>query len=41
MTQNRKDKVIMKDKDEIIKESEVIFVDYGLGDFNKVGFAIK
>ena len=41
MIQNRKDKVIMKDKDEIIKESDVIFVDYGLGDFNKVGFCIK
>ena len=31
----------MKDKDEIIKESDVIFVDYGLGDFNKVGFGKK
>ena len=41
MTQNRKDKVIMKDKDEIIKESDVIIVDYGLGDFKKVGFGIK
>ena len=41
MTQNRKDKVIMKDKDEIIKESDVIIVDYGLGDFNKVGFGKK
>ena len=41
MIQEREDKVVMKDKDDIIKESDVIFVDYGLGDFNKVGSGIK